>query len=258
LVAHVEGAEESSAGGGEQLLLNAGGEHGRATEKFGGGRRGNGENSVSALDGAAADIESGTIPGIDGESLHGNGRADDIDDCVLGADLVEVDGFGIAIVDSGFGLGEEFKSFYSKGLGHGADGSAGDDLANFGEAAMDVRRVIVRFGVRMPAVGTLRFVGVRVLVSVLHRTLRLEVERLIGDPMDEYVHFGGGDSCALDTNEYKLSVEAKGASDGLQLLLWDTGVYGCAEKHVATDSREAIQVGNTHYESVGRWPEDQI
>ena len=62
-------------------------------------------------------------------------------------------------------------------------------------------------------------------------------------------------AAALDTTGCQLSIDAEGRGDGLQLLQGDTGVYGCAEKHVATDSGETIQEGNTHYESEGRMPE---
>ena len=47
----------------------------------------------------------------------------------------------------------------------------------------------------------------------------------------------------------ELGVESEGAGDGLELLQGDTGVYGCAEEHVAADSGETIEVGNAHCES---------
>jgi hypothetical protein len=98
---------------------------------------------VSAVYGAAADVEGGTIPGIGGEGFDGNGGADDIGDCVLGADLVKVDGLGMAIVNLGLGLGEELESSDSEALCGGADGGAGDDLADLFESTVDVGRLVV-------------------------------------------------------------------------------------------------------------------
>ena len=83
----------------------------------------------------------------------------------------------------------------------------------------------------------------------------IEVEGLVGTAVDEDIDFGGGDSGALDAMGRQLGLEAEGAGDGFELLQRDACVYGCAEKHVATDSGETIQVGNAHYESDGRWPE---
>ena len=107
-------------------------------EKLGGGGRGNGQDSVGTLHGAAADVEGGAIPAVGGEGFDGDGRADDVHDGVLGADLVEVDGLGRAVVNLGLGLGEQLEGFEREGLRGRADGSAGDDLPDLGQAAMDV------------------------------------------------------------------------------------------------------------------------
>jgi len=111
-----------------------------------------------------------------------------------------------------------------------------------------LRRVIMRVGV---AVGGLRRMRMRVVG-------RLEVAGLVGTAMDEDIDFGGGQAAALDAMRCQLGVEAEGAGNGFELLQRDAGVYGCAEKHVATDSGETIQEGNTHYESEGRMPEAPI
>ena len=84
------------------------------------------------------------------------------------------------------------------------------------------------------------------------------VAGLVGAAVDEDIDFGRSKAAALGATGGQLGVEAERASDGLQLLQGDTGVYGCAEKHVATDSGETIQVGNPHCESDGRWPELQV
>ncbi len=142
--ADIKGAQDGSTGGGEQLLLNAGGKDGRAAKKLNRGGGGDGQNAVGALDSAAAGVEGGAVPGSAAMCFDGNSRADDVDDGIFGADLVKVDRLGRTIVNFGLGMGEEFKGREGKGLGSGADGSAGDDLADFGESSMDVRMRVGR------------------------------------------------------------------------------------------------------------------
>jgi hypothetical protein len=246
---NVESLEERGSGGGEKFLLDAGGIDGRAAEKLGGGGRGNGQDSVSALDGASADVEGGAVPAAGGDVLDGYGSADDIDDGIFGANFMKMDGFGRAIVNFGLGLGEKLEGFEGKSLGGGADGRAGDDFADLRQAAMGVRGVLV-----LVRVGLVMLVGMRVGVSVgvlvvmlLRR--RFEVDGLVGASVDEDIDLGGCDSAALDAMKSELGVESEGAGDGLELLQGDTGVYGGAEEHVATDSGETIEVGNAHCES---------
>jgi hypothetical protein len=89
--------------------------------------------------------------------------------------------------------------------------------------------------------------GVRVLMENFAGQINVAV--------DDDIDFGCAEAAALDAMEHQLSIDAEGRGNGLQLLQRDTSVYGCAEKHVATDSGETIQEGNTHYESEGRMPE---
>ena len=106
------------------------------------------------------------------------------------------------------------------------------------------------------SVGWRRSVRVFVLVGV-----SLLVEDFAGQvdvAVDDDIDFGRSKAAALDTTGPQLSIDAEGRGDGLQLLQGDSGIYGCAEKHVATDSGETIQEGNTHYESEGRMPEVPI
>jgi hypothetical protein len=99
--------------------------------------------------------------------------------------------------------------------------------------------------------------GVRMFVRV-SVSVRREVKRLVWPAVDEDIDFGGSDSSALDARGGQLGVETECSSNGLQLLQRDASIHGCAEKHVATDSGETIQVGNSHCDSDGRWPEDQV
>jgi hypothetical protein len=93
---------------------------------------------VSAFYGAAADVECGAIPTVNSKGLDGHGRADDVNDGVFRANLMKVDGLGIAIVNFAFGAGQQLEGFERECLSGRADGSAGNDLTDFGEAAMDV------------------------------------------------------------------------------------------------------------------------
>ena len=187
LEADVESAQEGCAGRGEQLLLDAGRKDGRALEKLDGGGCGNGQDAVSTLYRAGADVEGGAVPAIGGEGFDGDGRADDVDDGVLGADLVEVDGLGRAIVNLGLSLGEEFEGFEREGLRGRADGSAGDDLADLGQSAMvvgsSVRGVSVSVGM-----GVFGLVRVFVLVGV--RVLMENFAGQVDVAVDEDIDFG--------------------------------------------------------------------
>ncbi len=101
---------------------------------------------------------------VGGERFDGDRSADDVHDGVFRADLVEVDGLGRAIVNLALGLGEQQKGFEREGLGSGADRGAGDDLADFGEAAMDMR--VRRGWLRLVRVRRVRVRLVRVSVGV--------------------------------------------------------------------------------------------
>jgi hypothetical protein len=104
-------------------------------------------------------------------------------------------------------------------------------------------------------------VVVRVLVGVLvMRRLTAgawvaKVKRLVEVSVDDDFDFGGGDSAALHAMSGERGVKAESGGDGLQFLKGDACIDGCAEKHVATDSGETIEVGNAHCDSDGRWPE---
>ena len=195
LKVNVESLEEGGPGGGEQLLLDAGGVDGRAAEELGGGGRGDGQDAVSALDGASADVEGGAVPASGGDVLDGYGGADDIDDGIFGADLVEMDGLGGAVVNLGLGLGEKLEGLDGKSLGSGADGGAGDEFADLWQSAMGVSGVLglvrlgllVRVGMRMRVrMG----VSVGVLAAVLFRR-GFEVDGLVGASANEDIDLGG-------------------------------------------------------------------
>ena len=87
------------------------------------------------------------------------------------------------------------------------------------------------------------------------RMRALMLQGLLGSAVNKDIDLGRGKAAALDAMSRKLGVEAEAACDAIKLLQGDACVNGCAEKHVATDAGETIEVGNPHYESGGRWPE---
>jgi hypothetical protein len=161
---------------------------------------------------------------------------------------VEVDGLGRTVVNLSLSLGDQREGVERESLRGRADGGSGDDLPDLRQAAMIV-------GMRVN-VSLRRSVRVFVLVGV--SVLMEDFAGQVDGAVDEDIDFGGSEAAALDTTGQQLSIDAEGRGDGLQLLQGDSGIYGCAEKHVATDSGETIQEGNTHYESEGRMPEAPI
>jgi hypothetical protein len=215
---------------------------------------------MGALYGATADVERRAVPGVSAKGLDSYSRANDIDNSVFGTDLVKVDRLGIAIVNLALGLGEQLERLDSERLRDRADGSVGDDLPNLLEAAMNVGFVrwmggCVLVSVRLVLMSVSPML---VLMLVFVRMWCVEVERLVSVTMDEDIDLGCSDSTAFDTMGYQLGIHAETAGNGLQFLQRDAGIYGCAEKHVAADSRETVEVGNTHWESGGRLPEFQV
>ncbi len=262
--ADIEGTQNGCSGWGEQLLLDAGGKDRRAAKKLRVAGAGTGRTPCAHLTVPLPVLSAEQYQRSAAMCFDGDGSADHIHNGVFRADLVKVDGLGRAIVNFALSLGQKQESLEREGLGGGADGRAGDDLADFSEAAMDVEVLGFSVGaLRLMRVRLVRMrvgvVGFSVVVRVrLFRVLGFEVERLVGAAVDEDIDLRGGEATTLDAMGFQLSVEAEGVSNGFELLQRDAGVYGCAEEHVATDSGETIQVGNTHYESDGRWPEVQV
>ena len=104
----------------------------------------------------------------------------------------------------------------AKAWAAGADGSAGDDLADFGEAAMDMgvrglrRARVMRMRVRRDCECECSGWGERALVRVTDSRSR----GLVGAAVDEDIDLGGGEAAALDAMSCELGVEAEGAGDG--------------------------------------------
>jgi hypothetical protein len=62
----------------------------------------------------------------------------------------------------------------------------------------------------------------------------------------DHVDFGCGDSVAQNLREFQFGTDVQGADGVAQQVGRDSGIDKGAEKHVATDPAEAIEVGNAH------------
>jgi len=141
---------------------------------------------------------------------------------------VEVNQFGVAIVNLAFGMREEFERLKGERL--------------CGDAPL------VRVSLML----------VRVSVFMFVRSGSVKVERLVSAAVDEDINLGCGDSTAFNTMGYQFGIHAETAGNGLQCLQRNACIYGRAKKHVAADSRETVEVGNTHWDPDGRLPEIQV
>ncbi len=101
--------EDGGAGGGGEFVGHIDLPYGDAPEDFGRGGGGEGEFSVGALDRAGPFHGNGGGDLTDPEVMDAGGGADEIDDRVDGAHLVEVDGFDRDAVKLGFGPGNALK-----------------------------------------------------------------------------------------------------------------------------------------------------
>src|SRR6266542_946217 len=110
-------------------------------------------------------------------------------------------------------------------------------------------------------VGLLRLVLVRMLgfgrspmIVRMRRPAGLSVGGPIGMAVDQDIDFRSGEAAAFGAMRGEFGVQAERRGNACELGQRHSGVHGRAEKHVATDSREAIQVGNPHCTSKVYWP----
>ena len=64
--------------------------------------------------------------------------------------------------------------------------------------------------------------------------------------MLEDVNLGTGDAAAVDGLDPQCGVQVEGGGRIVQDGRFDAGVQKGSEKHVATDTGEAVEVGDTH------------
>ena len=101
--------EDGGAGGGGKFVGDVELADRDAAKDFGGGRSGEGEGAMGALDGAGAVDGDGGGDVFEFEVVDADSGADKIDDGVHGTHFVEVDGFDRNAVKLGLGLGHSQK-----------------------------------------------------------------------------------------------------------------------------------------------------
>lgn len=126
--------EQGGAGGGEHFVrfVALGERNATGGEDFQGGGGGQGEASVGTADKTGAfDNGAGQHAGS-AEGIEGEAGADDIDDGIDGADLMELDVLGGATVDFTFGDGDPLEDGQGAFLDPGVEGALGDQAADLG------------------------------------------------------------------------------------------------------------------------------
>jgi hypothetical protein len=108
-VAHIEHPQQHRAGRGHALHRLAGRVDRRIAQQSQRGRSGNGQRAVLADNGSAAHVERRRKPAIHAERLGARGGADNIDDGVHRAHLVEVHLFDGDGMDGGFRFAQQLK-----------------------------------------------------------------------------------------------------------------------------------------------------
>ena len=171
-----------------------------------------------ADDGAAADVEGRGEPAIDAEGFGSGGGADDVDDGVDCADLVEVDLFDGDGMDDGFGLAEKLEGAAGAGFYGVGERGGGDDLEDGGEVAVGG----VCLGVWGLGVGGW------------------------GEFGGEDVDFGAGDAAADDFAGLEARADVESGGGLFKEGEGDASVDERAEEHVATDAGEAVEVCDSH------------
>ena len=130
------------------------------------------------------------------------------------------------------------------GVGRRLDGAVGVRL---GMRVRIVRVRIVRMSVLAVCVRVGGVVGVRVRMGV--RGSFGYIQRLVGAAVDDDLDLGGGQSGTGDRFNGEIGSECERARGLLEFFEWHARSNGGAEKHVAAESGEAVEVGNAHDES---------
>ena len=106
--------DQQRAGRRHEFALNAGGIYRRPAEQLHGGRRRNRKVAVRRLHHAAADVQRRADDAIGTEPLHRKDGADDVDDRVERADLVQMNLLDRNLVDGRFGLAKTMKQLLAR------------------------------------------------------------------------------------------------------------------------------------------------
>ena len=133
--------EQQRAGRRQQLGLRATGEDRRVTEQAHRGRRRHGEHTVRRVDHAAPDVDRRADDAVGLEPVEREDRADDVDDGVERADLVQVHALHRHLVNGRFRLCQPLEQGLCAVLPCRRQRGPVDVGEDFGQAAMRVRRV---------------------------------------------------------------------------------------------------------------------
>src|SRR6267154_1772004 len=117
---------------------------------------------MSAVHGAASDVQRRAHEFVNAESVRAHGGADDVHQRVHRTHLVKMNFLDRHIVDFGFGGAKFFEDRDSSGSGLIADLGVLDDFANFGEAA--AMRMLVSMGIAVTGFAVMMFGPVGMLV----------------------------------------------------------------------------------------------
>ena len=119
-----------------------------------GGRRRHGELAVRARHRAAADVERRRDDAVGAEPFHREHGADDVDDRVDGADLVQVDAVERHVVNRGLGFGEPVEQRDGARLPGRRQRRTADVALDVGEAVMTLGLPAVALGAKAAARGS--------------------------------------------------------------------------------------------------------
>ena len=117
---------------------------------------------MSAVHGAASDVQRRAHELVDAESFRPHRRADNVHHGVHRPHFMKVNFFDRYVMNFGFGGTKLFEDRDSSCFGLIADLGVLDDFANFGEAA--AMRMLVSMGITVMAFAVMMFVSVGMLV----------------------------------------------------------------------------------------------
>ncbi len=176
------------------------------------------------------------------------GGADDVDDGVDCADFMEVDLFDRNRVDGGFGFTEQAKGAGGAVLYVVSKRGPCDDAEDGRKRAVVIVRVavIMLVFVIMMGMAVAVFMGVAVLMRVVVTIGMRRSVRAIAGLGREDVNLCSGDAPAHDFAGFEMGADVQRRRSLLKDVEREAGVDHRAKQHVATDSREAIEVCNPH------------
>jgi len=211
--------------------------------------RGNREAAVGAVHHAAADVERGTVPGVNGEGVNSGTGSDDVDDRVDGADLMEMDLFDVSVVNLCLAGSEEFEGadggvFYRIGQVCSLDKGADDRK----RPAVGVRVIMLVGGSVLRVVVVVVMVRVSVLVLVIEAVVSvgMVVGVLGGVAAFQDTDLGRRDSAAIGLLDGERSVELQCGDGVMENFGGDASVDQGPKKHVAADAGQTVEIGDAH------------